>query len=264
MLLTWLLCVGVNIIMSVFSISRIGAWKKRGYDARDIRWKLLIAISAIVGIGLGMISYLGSENAYVSATISIAGYLTVFASTTDIMLLKIPEEPTRLATFLGAILFLLSIPTLIPENYLTLGLWGSAVIIFGICSFVGYLGDADQKLFVMYFFLFAWWLPPTDLVVAIFGMCIIGLFTTSFAKMLNIGVEKSVYDKMVWNPESRKMEAVSTARTETLESRSEIRKSKGKVKKFFPFGPAILLSFIGVAIFSSYNSIVIPGLDFTI
>lgn len=262
MLIAFLLSLGANVIMAALSFMKIEAWKQRGYDARPIKWNLLIGLSALIGTALGIFGYMGSENPYASATIAIGGYLMVFSSTVDIMLLKIPSEPTKMAGFLGAILFLLSIPTLIPENYLALAFWGFIIIVFGICSFLGYLGDADMKIFVAFFFLFAWWIPPMEMTAALLLMAVGGLITTMLARFFNIGVEKSIGDRSRWNPETQSMESYSTARTESLSTRREKRKAKGKTHKFFPFGPAILVAFVGIAVFSSFNSIIIPTITF--
>lgn len=258
MLTTLLLSLGATIIMAGFSFSQIGAWKQRGFDAREIKWEVLIAISAIFGLGVGVFSYLGSENPYSSATIAIAGYLLVFASTTDILLLKIPSEPTKLAALLGTFLFLFSIPTLIEENYLSLIFWGILLLVFGICSMLGYLGDADMRLFITFFFLFAWWVPPTELTVALLLMAVLGLVTRGLAAIFDIGVDKAVGDRAKWDPSTGKMEAQSSVNIDGMKSRKERRVAKGKKRKFFPLGPAILMAFVGVAIFASFNSIIIP------
>lgn len=263
MLTTLLLSLGANIIMAGLSFLKIDAWKTRGFDAREIRWSLLIIISAIVGTGLGVFSYVGSENPYTSTTIAIAGYLMVFSSVVDIMLLKIPSEPTKMAGFLGGVLFLFSIPTLIPENYLSLAFWALIIAVFGICSMLNYLGDADMRIFVAFFFLFAWWIPPTELTTSLLLMSILGLTTTLLSRFFNIGVEKSLKERTRWNPDTAKMESYSTQQTKSISGRKAKRKAEGKKHKFFPFGPAILIAFVAIAIFASFNSIVIPTLYFT-
>lgn len=245
-----LLIVGATLIMSIHSLTRIKAWKERGFDARDIRWKLIISIAGIVGTGIGFFAYMGSGNMYTSATIAIAGYLMVFASTIDVMLLKIPSEPTQLSSLLGAVLFYFSIPSLIAENYMSLFFWGIILIAFGVCSLLRMLGDADMKIFIAFFFLFAWWLPPTELIVATLLMAILGLVTSVLANFFNLGVEKTLKESMKWNPETKRNEAVKTT--------TRVEKNKTKTRKFFPFGPSILVAFVGVAIYASYNSIIIP------
>lgn len=252
MLPAMLLIVGATLLMSIHSLTRINAWKERGFDARDIRWKLIISIAGIVGTGAGVLSYMGSGNMYTSATIAIAGYLMAFASTVDVMLLKIPSEPTQLSALLGAVLFYFSIPSLIPENYMSLFFWGIVLIAFGVCTLLRMLGDADMKIFIAFFFLFAWWLPPTELIVATLLMAVLGLVTSVLAKIFNLGVEKTLDEAMRWNPETRKNEAIPAT--------TRVEKNKKKKRKFFPFGPSILVAFVSVAIYASYNSIIIPSI----
>lgn len=261
MLTMILLALGSALVMAGYSAVKIDSWKERGFDSRPIRWNLIIGIAALAGVGMGMLSYLGSENPYVSATIVIGGYLMVFSSVIDIMLLKIPTEPTRVASLLGALLFLCCIPSLVMENYLSLAAWGIIILIFGVCSLTGALGDADMKIFIAFFFLFAWWMPPMDIVAAIFLMMVMGLVTRGLASILNIGVKKNLSDQSRWNPETGKLEPYNANKIDTLKTRKERRLAKGKKRTFFPFGPSILVSFVGVAIYSSFNSILVADIQ---
>lgn len=246
------------LIMAVVSAFNIQAWEERGFDARPIRWGVLILVSTLFGIAVGFVSFLGTENPLTSASVAIAGYLTVFASTVDVLLLRIPSEPTKMASALGAVLFLIALPTLIPENYLSLLFWGIIILVFGVCSLLGYLGDADMRIFVSFFFLFAWWLPPTEIIAAIFLMALLGFVTRL---LFNIGVEKSISQRAKWNPETQRMEAHSSALSPPELEKVQTSGKAAKTHKFFPFGPAILVSFLGVAIFASFNSIIIPGFN---
>lgn len=253
-----------NLIMGGASRLWVPAWKKRGYDDRPIRWNLLIIISALIGMSVGAVAFLGSENWATSTAVSIVGYLAVFSSTVDILLLRIPSEPTKLAGLLGAILFLAALPTVGPENYMSLVFWGLVLVVFGVCSWLRYLGDGDMKIFTAFFFLLAWWMPPNDMTASMIVLVVFGFITRGLAAMFNIGVDKSVAQQTKWNPETQKMEALDTSQQagDVHEAgRAEKRKTKSKNRKFFPFGPAILVSFLGVAIFSSYNSIIVPAID---
>lgn len=251
-----LLMVIVNSLMAGHSLWKIKKWKERGFDARNIRWKLIIFIGFLVGNGIGILAYMGSGNMYTSATVGISGYLMVLASVIDIMLTRIPSEPARLATFLGGVFFLISVPNLIMENYLSLGFWGIILVVFAICVYFRVMGDADMLIFVAFFFLFAWWLPPTEITVALFVMLILGLLTSGLAQVFNIGVEKQIRSSMKWNPETQRMEEVLSKETHTRKGK---RIKEGKKRKFFPFGPAILVSFTAVALYASYTSIIIPS-----
>lgn len=245
-----LLIVGSILLISIHSLTRIKAWKERGFDKREIRWKLIIGIAGIVGTGVGIFAYMGSGNMYTSTTIALAGYLMVLASTIDVMLLKIPSEPTQLASLIGSVLFFFSIPSLVSENYMSLFFWGVVLVGFGVCSLLRMLGDADMKIFLAFFFMFAWWLPPTELIVATLLMAILGLATSVLAKIFNLGVEKTLKESTRWNPETKRNEAVKAT--------TRVEKSKMKKRKFFPFGPSILVAFVSVAVYASYNSIIIP------
>lgn len=249
----------VMMAMTVLSLFKKKAWKSRGYDARPIAWNWVIASSAVLGFGLGFVSWLGSENAILAASVSVAGYLTLFASVTDIMLLKIPSEPTYMAQIMGAIMFIASFPVLIPENFITLIFWAFMILVLGFASFLGYMGSADLKILVAFFLLFGWWLPPTLVIVAMFIMCALGFITSGLAKIFNLGVEKNRLQTTKWNPETQRNEAVG----DLVEDDEQEKPSNGKSKKktFFPFGPSILLAFTGIAVYTSYSSIlVMPSL----
>lgn len=245
------------LMMAGLSALKIRDWKERGFDARPIRWGLLILISTVFGVAVGTLSFLGSENALTSTTVAVGGYLTVLASTVDVLLLRIPSEPTKTASVIGAVLFIIALPTLIAENYMSLLFWGLVIAVFGVCSLLGYLGDADMRIFVSFFFLFAWWIPPTELTVALLLMSVFGLFTRVLSSAFNIGVDKALHEKTRWNPETQKMEPVSAPSVDESEARKHKRKAQ-RTHKFFPFGPAILVSFLGVSVFASFNSIIAP------
>lgn len=243
-------------VMFFATMKNITAWEARGYDARKIAWKKTAIISALVGYAMGAGSFLlGSDsNALVSTTLAFGGYLMVFASTTDIMLLKIPSETTTVATIAGSLLFLYSLPNLVPENYMSIAFWAIFIVTMKIFTFIRWLGDGDDKIIVAFFFLYSWWMPPTDFSLGIIVITILGLLTSFVAKFFNLGVKKKVSETSKWNPETGKMEA---APLEVHEVEKDTKK-KSKEKNFFPFGPAILIGFSLTALYSSFASYLPP------
>lgn len=220
------------------------SWLKRGYDRRPVKWGALITASALVAVALGEIVSVISHSGSIGGSVAAMGFLLVFSSVTDLMLLKIPSEPTMLAQAIGAALFVINANRITTEGFITVGFFAVILLILWVTSFMRLLGGGDYRILTAIFLLFAWWMPPTLMAVALLGMAALGLVTSLMAHLFGFGVKKTTGESTRWNPETGKNEAVA----------SNEKDQKGKKRTFFPFGPSILVAFTVVAMVAAFTS----------
>lgn len=274
MLIFTIVSLAIALVFAGLSFWKIPAWQERGYGDRNFKWKLLIGSSVLSSLATAHLAYwLSDGSLYSSLTVGVLGYLLVLSSSTDFALMKIPSEPTTLAQWIAVPAIVWLWPSLTFDDKLSLFVWFGIVFIFAVLSFLRMFGWADVKLMFAFGTLLAWWVGPLNMMMGFLASAIVALLMMPILKHFGLTVKKTTDETTVWNAETKKLETadretgvrseeethVEEAANSTLIVESENATEKPAKKKrkrtYVPFGPALLLAFVAVGLFSSATGV---------
>lgn len=239
--------------MALFSKWKVAAWKKRDFGTRDFKWNLLIGISAVLSFAFAHLGYFLSSNLWVSSAIGMLAFLVVLSSVTDLALMKIPSELTTLAQYTPIPFIIALWPSFDYYDHLSMIMWAVIVFVFFVLSLMRLFGFADVKLLFAFGTLLSWWAGPEYMMYALLGASALALLAMPVTSRFGYGLKKTLKDTTTWNAEEKKLEAVSRIAPEELDglNRKQSRKKRGKKKTFLPFGPALLVSYLVMALIAA-------------
>lgn len=248
---------------ATLSYLKIPAWKARGYGDRDFKWNLIILASAISSLASAYLAYFLSDGSlYTSLATGVLGYLLVLSSVTDFALMKIPSEPTTLAQWVAVPAIIWLWPSLNYEDKTSLVVWFGIVFVFAVLSYMRRFGWGDVKLMFAFGTLLAWWVGPLNMMIGFLGSSFLALLMIPVLKRMGLTVKKGTSEATVWNPETKQMESTDRESEVTVDTEGSVppesegsedspAPKKTRKRTFVPFGPALLISFMGIALFAS-------------
>jgi prepilin signal peptidase PulO-like enzyme (type II secretory pathway) len=245
--------------MGAFAKWKVPAWQERDFGTRDFKWNLLIGISTALSLAFSHLAFFLSENSWISLCIGMLGFLVVLASVTDFALMKIPSELTTLVQYAPLPFVALLWPSFDFLDKTSMVMWAVLVFIFAVLSFMRFFGWADVKILFAFGTTLSWWVGPEYMMYALLGSSAFALLALPITNKLGYKVKKHLGDSTKWDSEEKKFVAVDRApiAEEELEGldrkavREVVKKKKGKKKTFLPFGPALLISFLVMALIAA-------------
>lgn len=246
--------------LGVFSWLKVPAWKERDFGQRNFKWKTIIIASSLFSILSSVGVYLITYSLWASLSVGLVGYITVLASITDFGILKIPSDITGLGICLLVPFVAVFWPSL---DTFSLICWLVLVVIFAIMSLLHFMGWADVELLAIFGLAFAGWVGLENMAYGLIVAVVIQVILIPLAGPLKLGVKKKIGAKTEWNSETKQMDTVILESSEDdyigeLPKRStqkrNIRDSNKKERTHLPFGPALLVAYMGVAVYSAYQS----------
>lgn len=251
--------------LGVFSWLKVPAWKQRDFGQRNFKWKTIIIASSLfsiassVGVCLIELSLWHSYSLWACLTVGLVGYITVLASVTDFALLKIPSDITGA----GILVLLPFVAIFWPSlDHLYMLVWLIFVIFFAVMSLLRFMGWADVELLAIFGLAFSGWVDILTMTYGLIVAVIIQLILTPLAGPLKLGVKKKLGERTEWNSETKKMETVIEEAVEEdfigehpkrSTQKRNLQNSKKKERTHLPFGPALLIAYMGVAVYSVFQ-----------
>lgn len=240
-------------VLAIFAKMKVPAWQARDFGDRNFKWNLLIAISTVMSIALGNLAFFLSHNVWTSASISILSFVVVLASVVDFALLKIPHEMTTVLIVASLPFIPLLWPSFDFYDQMTMMVWSGIIVMFFILCYLRMFGWADVKLLFAFGTLLSWWVEPVYMMYAFLGSSLLALAALPLTKRLGYGVKKTLKEHTKWDADEKKLVAVNSIPEDELDglNRKQVRKKRGKKKTFLPFGPALLVSYLVMALIAS-------------
>jgi Flp pilus assembly protein protease CpaA len=246
--------------LGVFSWWRVPTWSAREFGQRNFKWKIIVlssfAFSLLSSLGL---YFFVTHNLWVSLSVGLVGYVTILASVTDFGILKIPHEITTLGSCIPIPFVAIFWPSL---DQLSMIIWFVLVFVFAILSLFGFMGWADVKLLVIFGFAFSWWVGIQYMTYGLIVAVLIQIVLIPLAGPLKLGVKKKIGAKTAWNEETKRMEPIIEEPNEDdfigdspkrSTQKRELQDSKKKERTHLPFGPALMIAYMGIAIYASFD-----------
>ena len=243
--------------LGVFSWLKVPSWKERDFGQRDFKWKTIIVASSLFSILSSVGVYFLSHSLWASLTVGVVGYITVLASVTDFGILKIPSDITGIGILILIPFVAVFWPSLDATSMIC---WLVLVVMFAVMSLLRFMGWADVELLAIFGLAFSGWVGIEKMAYGLIAAVIIQLILIPLAGPLKLGVKKKIGAKTEWNSETKKIETVLEEHNEDdfigdLPKRSTQKKAtKDKSKKeriHMPFGPALLIAYLAVAVYSA-------------
>lgn len=245
--------------LGVFSWLKVPAWKEKSFGQRKFKWKVIIISSSVFSLICSVGIYLVTYNLWVSLSVGLVGYITILASVTDFGILKIPSEINGL----GMVLFIPFVAIFWPSlDTFSLIFWFVLVFIFAVMSYFHYIGWADIELMTIFGFTFSWWVGMENMAYGLIGAVFVQLILIPLAGPLKLGIKKKIGERTQWNEETKRVEIIVEEPSEddfigghlkrSIRTKNR-RHSKKKPRTHLPFGPALLIAYMGVAIYSAFH-----------
>lgn len=246
--LSYLAIIFFATVMFAYTKHKIPAIKLRDFGKVDFKWDKMNKISLIASIVFGSISYLISDNIYVSCSMAIVTFVAFFCSAVDFKMMLLPTEPISLAIKLHLPFIILAAPSL---DLVSVGGYLIMVILFTFLWFGGKFGMGDLRLMVLFLVSMSWWFGIYSMWVAFVLAAVLALMSLPILKKHNKTVKKSTSQRTVYNAESQdydivdKVDVLSDTQLDLM-TRREYRKlvNNDKSKTHLPFGPPLLIAHI--------------------
>jgi hypothetical protein len=245
--------------LGVFSWLKVPAWKEKSFGQRDFKWKTIIISSSVFSFLCSLGLYSITYNLWVSLSVGLVGYITVLASVTDFGILKIPSEITSL----GMLLFIPFVAIFWPSlDTFSLICWFVLVFLFAVMSLFQLIGWADIELLTIFGFTFSWWVGIENMAYGLIVAVIIQIILIPLAGPLKLGIKKKIGERTEWNKETKRVEIIVEEPDENdfigeqlkrSVQKKNHRHSKKKARIHLPFGPALLIAYMGVAIYAAFH-----------
>lgn len=245
--------------LGVFSWLKVPAWKERDFGQRDFKWKTTIIASSLFSILSSVGIYLVTYNLWASLSVGLVGYITVLASVTDFGILKIPSDLTGVGICVLIPFVAIFWPSLDAFSMIC---WLILVVIFAIMSLMRFMGWADVELLAIFGLAFSGWVGIENMAYGLIAAVLIQMILIPLAGPLKLGIKKKIGAKTEWNKETKKMETVIEESSEDdfigihpkrATRKKHLRESNRKERIHLPFGPALLIAYMGVAIYSAFH-----------
>lgn len=251
--------------LGVFSWLKVPAWKERDFGQRNFKWKIIIIASSLfsilssVGVCLIELKLWGSYSLWACLVIGLVGYITVLASVTDFALLKIPSDITGLGILLLIPFVAIFWPSLDHQYML---IWLIFVVFFAVMSLLHFMGWADVELLAIFGLAFSGWVDILYMTYALIAAVVIQLILIPLAGPLKLGVKKKIGAKTEWNSETKQVETVVEEAAEEdfigvhpkrSTQKRNLQNNKKKERTHLPFGPSLLIAYMGVAVYSVFQ-----------
>lgn len=245
--------------LGVFSWLKVPAWKERDFGQRNFKWKTIIVASSLFSILSSVGVYLITYNLWASLSVGLVGYITVLASVTDFGILKIPSDITGLGICLLIPFVAIFWPSLDAFSMIA---WLVLVVIFATMSLLRFMGWADVELLAIFGLAFAGWVGIENMAYGLIAAVVIQIILIPLAGPLNLGVKKKIGARTEWNSETKQMETVVEETSEDdyigehpkrSTQKRNLKDSSKKERTHLPFGPALLIAYMGVAVYAAFH-----------
>ena len=256
----------VSGLLTYISKRNIPHWEQRGYSKIPLLWTWILALSNTVALLASTASILLGGGFWASAAISIVGWLTPLVVITDLFTYKIPREPCIAAYWLGLPLmagFMLSIQAWSPLASFLAWMFLPALL-FLIGS--GGMGMGDIRLLILFGTTMSWWVGIQNMVFALMAAAMIQILLFPIAKLTGRGrkmerssiaggsIEETLEEELASVNDEIKEDSNEEEPTQEDEPQvpTELEeKIKGKKKLYLPFGPVLMIAFLGAALYSA-------------
>lgn len=187
----------------------------------EVPWNRLVVISGIFAFIVASVTYLYSSLLLPSFAVAIVSYLVPLVFYTDYKIYKIPRRVSRFAYGVAAILPVLY--ALSVHSWTPIIMVGLSLLVPLVFLFARGMGMGDVRLFILFAFALPWWVGIYGMLVAMGISVVIQTFVFIFGAMMGKG-------KM------HKVKGIT---------------GKEKEKRALPFGPALLIGFLMVALWQT-------------
>lgn len=245
--------------LGIFSWLKVPAWKERDFGQRNFKWKTIIISSSIFSLLCSVGLYLVTYNLWVSLSVGLVGYITVLASVTDFAILKIPSDITGVGVCLPIPFVAIFWPSLDTFSMIC---WLILVVVFAIMSVMRFMGWADVELLALFGLAFSGWVGIENMAYGLIAAVLIQMILIPLAGPLKLGVKKKIGVQTEWNEETKRVETVIEESSEDdfigvypkrSTQKKHLKESKKKERTHLPFGPALLIAYMGVAIYAAFH-----------
>lgn len=258
---------GLSLISSallwVKSQKHTSEWEDRGINIR-FQWKSVFLVATLLAVLASTTAGLLGAGFLPAAALGILGWMTVLVTVTDFTTYKIPRETSILAYYLGM--------PLMVAFAITSGSWAPIVafLVWFIIPTVLFfaagkgLGMGDIRLLILFGTTVSWWVGIEYMFYALVAACLLQLLIALPVALITGRGRRAVPGTTSSTPEPPRAAATSAdeedltveveAAEETLDATTDSapKKDKGQKKKLhLPFGPALMVAFLGMGIYSA-------------
>lgn len=260
-------------LMVFASYKFIPGWNERDFSVKGANWKNVLIGASGLSMVSSIVAYAGTLNGPVSLSLAVVGFLTVVASYTDLKVYKIPADLSILCYWIPVPFVLLCFSSIDWFGPIT---WAVLVILFILVALKSKgLGFGDIRLLILFGTALSWWMDPMLMIYTLLIATVLQIVIHLVAPFLNLGVSKKKGSNTVWNAETKKLEgdkAVATKRRKPglhikllapiLPARWTASLFKNRPRFHAPFGPALIVSYLGSALYYALTSDRLPVLYF--
>lgn len=232
--LSMVLPILASVLMHFYTVKSIPAWNARGFGDAGLNWRKTVisalALSLVAGVATALTS--GGVLGFIMA---VFAYFAVVAIATDLSVMKIPfglSVVTYLAPLLTAPLWFS-----VADKFSLIAWAVLCVLMYLLALIRGGIGMADIRILFFALTGLSWWVGIMPLTYSLIVACILQIvLMLATQKSSAFGVSKVEGDATIID-------------SETKELRGEGVK-EGKKKKHSPFGPALIISFMGASVYA--------------
>lgn len=263
-----LLLVGV---MVYASYKFIPGWNERDFSVKGANWKNVLIGASGLSVITSAIAYTGTLNGPVSLSLAVVAFLTVVASYTDLKVYKIPADLSILCYWIPVPFVLLCFNSIDWFGPIT---WAILVIMFIVLALKSNgLGFGDIRLLILFGTALSWWMDPMLMIYTLLIATLLQIVIHIIAPFLNLGVSKKKGSNTVWNAEEKKLEGSKVTKRRkpglhikmlapVLPARWTAAMFKNRPRFHVPFGPALIVSYLGSALYYALTAQNLPVLYF--
>lgn len=266
------ICLIVLIGVLVFaSYKFIPGWNKRDFSVKGANWKKVLTSASALAVITSSVAYAGTLNGPVALSIALVAYLTVLATYTDLKVYKIPSDISIISYWLPVPFVLLSFKSF---DWFGPIAWAILVLLFiGLAWYTKGMGFADIRLLILFGTAFSWWMDPMLMIYTLLIATVLQMIVHVVAPYLKLGVKKQKGANNVWNEETKTIEGGKPTKRRkpqihvrllayVLPARWTAFLNRNRPRFHVPFGPALIISYLGSALYYALTSDYLPVLYF--